>query len=102
MDKKKYQDYVDQKADVICDASDKIWGYAELSLMEHKSCELYCEILRKEGFKVECPVAGIETAFAASYGSGRPVIGILAEYDALSGLSQKAATAHREEIANRI
>ena len=59
MDKKKYQDYVDQKADVICDASDKIWGYAELSLMEHKSCELYCEILRKEGFKVECPVAGI-------------------------------------------
>ena len=98
MDKKKYQDYIDERADVICDASDKIWGYAELSLQEYKSCELYCDILRKEGLEVECPVAGIETAFKASYGSGRPVIGILAEYDALSGLSQKAAATHREEI----
>ena len=98
MDKKKYQDYIDERADVICDASDKIWGYAELSLQEYKSCELYCEILRAEGFEVECPVAGIETAFKASFGSGRPVIGILAEYDALSGLSQKAGTTHREEI----
>ena len=98
MDKKKYQDYIDERADVICDASDKIWGYAELSLQEYKSCELYCEILRAEGFGVGCAVASIETAFKASFGSGRPVIGILAEYDALSGLSQKAGATHREEI----
>ena len=98
MDKKKYQDYIDNKEALICDVSDKIWGYAELSLQEYKSCELYCEILRAEGFEVECPVAGIETAFKASFGSGRPVIGILAEYDALSGLSQKAGATHREEI----
>ncbi|HIU88557.1 MAG TPA: amidohydrolase [Candidatus Avilachnospira avistercoris] len=98
MDKKRYQDYIDERAEVFCDASDKIWGYAELSLKEHKSCALYCEILKKEGFKVTTPVAGIDTAFMASYGSGRPVIGILAEYDALSGLSQKAATPYREEL----
>ena len=98
MDKKEFLDYIDEKKDVITDVSDKIWEYAELSLMEFKSAKLYCEVLEKEGFKVETPVAGIETAFKASYGSGKPVIGILGEYDALSGLSQKAGATEREEL----
>lgn len=98
MDKKKYQDFIDQKAELICDTSDKIWEYAEISLQEYKSCKLYCEVLEKEGFKVTCPVAGIETAFMASFGSGKPVIGILGEYDALSGLSQKGSTPYRCEV----
>ena len=80
-DKKEFLDYIDEKQDVITDVSDKVWEYAELSLMEYQSAKLYCEILKKEGFHVETPVAGIETAFKAVYGSGKPVIGILAEYD---------------------
>ncbi len=98
MDKKKYQDHIDNKADLICDVSDKIWGYAELSLMEYKSCELFCKVLKEEGFTVESPYAGIETAFKASFGSGKPVIGILGEYDALSGLSQEAGVSVKKEV----
>ena len=100
MDKKIYQNYIDEKAEVICGVSDEIWDYAELSLKEFKSCALYCKVLKEEGFEVTSPVAGIETAFTASYGSGKPVIGILAEYDALSGLSQKAGETTREEAVS--
>ena len=98
MDKKTYQAYIEEKKELVFEVSDKIWEYAELSLKEHKSCQLYCKVLKEEGFTVENPVAGIETAFAASFGSGSPVIGILGEYDALSGLSQKAGAAERCEI----
>ena len=76
-------DYIDEKSGVITDVSDKIWDYAELSLREYKSGELYAKVLKEEGFTVEHPFDNIETAFRASYGSGKPVIGILAEYDAL-------------------
>ena len=93
MNKKTYQAYIEEKKELVFEVSDKIWEYAELSLKEHKSCQLYCKVLKEEGFTVENPVAGIETAFAASFGSGSPVIGILGEYDALSGLSQKAGAA---------
>lgn len=80
---------IENKRDIICDVADKIWEYAELSLQEFKSCDLYCEVLKKEGFSVEKGICNIPTAFSASFGSGKPVIGILAEYDALSGLSQQ-------------
>ncbi len=89
---------IDEKRDVICGVADRIWEYAELSLKEEKSAALYCRVLEKEGFRVEKGICGIPTAFAASFGSGRPLIGILAEYDALSGLSQKAGSTAREEI----
>ena len=79
-------DYIDEKSGVITDVSDKIWDYAELSLREYKSGELYAKVLKEEGFTVEHPFDNIETAFRASYGSGKPVIGILAEYDALAGV----------------
>lgn len=68
----------------------KIWDYSEVGYKEEKSSVLLKDMLTKEGFKVEPGVAGIPTAFVASYGSGSPVIGILAEYDALPGLSQQA------------
>ena len=97
-DKQKYLQVVDQQAGTFTGVSDKIWEYAELSLMEFQSAKLYCEVLEKEGFTVETPVAGIQTAFKASYGSGKPVIGILAEFDALSGLSQEAGAAERREL----
>ncbi|MCG9792926.1 amidohydrolase [Flavobacterium algicola] len=65
-----------------------IWDYAELGFKEEKSAALLQNTLKDNGFTVEAGVAGIPTAFVATYGSGSPVIGILAEYDALPGLSQ--------------
>lgn len=91
---------IDAKRDRIVDVADRIWEYAELSLMEEKSARLYCEVLKEEGFQVQKGICGIETAFSASYGSGRPVIGLLAEYDALSGLSQKSGSLVREELVS--
>ena len=96
--KVKASEYVDSKTDLICDVSHKIWEYAELSLKEFKSAELYEKVCADEGFKVEKGICGIETAFSASYGEGRPYIGILAEYDALSGLSQECFSLNRKEL----
>ena len=90
---------IEEKKDKITHIADRIWEYAELSLQEVKSAALYCRELEEEGFQVEKGICNIDTAFSASYGNGRPVIGILAEYDALSGLSQKAGSLTREELA---
>ena len=89
--------HIEEKAPLIADVADKIWDYAELSLQEVRSAELYCQVLEQEGFSVERNFSNISTAFAASYGSGKPVIGILAEYDALSGLSQVGGSLVHEE-----
>jgi aminobenzoyl-glutamate utilization protein B len=72
------------------DVALQIWNNAELGYKEVKSSALLQETLRKEGFTVEAGVADIPTAFVATYGSGQPVIGILAEFDALPGLAQQA------------
>jgi len=68
----------------------QIWEWAELGYKEVQSSALLQETLAAEGFRIEKGVAGIPTAFVAEYGSGSPVIGILGEFDALPGLSQKA------------
>jgi aminobenzoyl-glutamate utilization protein B len=68
----------------------KIWNYAEVGYQEVKSSGLLQDQLRREGFQVEAGVAGIPTAFVATFGSGSPVIGVLAEFDALPGISQEA------------
>jgi len=68
----------------------QIWEYAEVGYKENKSAALHVQNLKAAGFTVETGVAEIPTAFVATYGSGSPVIGILAEYDALPGLSQTA------------
>jgi aminobenzoyl-glutamate utilization protein B len=68
----------------------QIWNYAEVGYKEVKSSALLQETLSDNGFKVQAGVAEIPTAFVATYGSGKPVIGILAEFDALPGLSQQA------------
>ena len=70
----------------------QIWEYAEVGYKENKSAALHVQNLKAAGFTVETGVAEIPTAFVATYGSGSPVIGILAEYDALPGLSQTAST----------
>ena len=69
----------------------QIWKYAEVGYKEVKSSALHHQHLKEAGFQVEAGVAGIPTAFVATYGSGKPVIAILAEYDALPGLAQQAS-----------
>ena len=88
---------IEDKADLVSQVADSIWSFAELSLQEEKSAALYCDVLEKEGFTVERGICNIPTAFSASYGSGRPVIGFLAEYDALSGLSQEGGSLTRHQ-----
>ena len=66
----------------------QIWSFAEVGYKEHKSSDLLQKTLKDNGFTVEAGVAEIPTAFVATFGSGKPVIGILAEFDALPGLSQ--------------
>jgi len=73
----------------IMEVSDKIWEFAELGLQEFKSSALLSDTLEEYGFVVQRGIVGMPTAFVATYGSGRPVIGIMGEYDALPGLSQK-------------
>ncbi len=78
------------RSDLI-DISDGIWANAETAFEENESSKLLADYAEKNGFKVERGVAGIPTAFVATYGSGKPVIGILGEFDALPGISQKAS-----------
>lgn len=75
----------------------QIWNYAEVGYQETKSSNLLQETLSKEGFKIEKGVAGIPTAFTATFGEGKPVIGILGEFDALPGLSQDS-TADQKSV----
>jgi aminobenzoyl-glutamate utilization protein B len=70
--------------------SDQVWAHAEIAMKEHQSAKVLSEYAEKQGFKVTRNIAGIPTAFIAEYGSGKPIIGILGEFDALPGLSQKA------------
>ena len=82
---------VDRHAADLASLADRIWAYAETALREHKSAAALADYAEKQGFQVERGVAGLPTAFVATYGSGRPVIGIMGEYDALPGISQKAS-----------
>ena len=81
---------VAKQADEIKQVNKALWELAEVGLQERKSSELLIHKLKVAGFEIETGASGMPTAFVASYGSGKPVIGILAEYDALPGLSQQA------------
>ena len=89
------EDAVQEKSSVILELSDRTFDLAEVGFREFKTVQLYIDALKQEGFDVECGLDGMPTAFKASYGSGKPVIGYLAEYDALPDLSQKANCAER-------
>ena len=79
---------IEALAEKYADIAQKIWHYAEVGYLETKSSELLQRTLRDAGFSVETGVAGMPTAFVGSSGSGEPVIGIMAEFDALPGISQ--------------
>jgi aminobenzoyl-glutamate utilization protein B len=77
---------VDALGPEILEMSMTLWDYAELALLETRSAEYLADLLEAEGFTVERGVAGMPTAFVASFGSGAPIIGVLAEYDALPNI----------------
>jgi len=83
---------IDRQATEMARLSDQIWAFAEIALRETRSAALLADYAESQGFTVERGVADMPTAFVASYGRGHPVIGIMGEYDALPGISQKAQT----------
>lgn len=98
MDKQKLYSIVEEKSAMLTALSDLIWEYAELSLLEYKSTAAYVKILKEQGFTVEENLCSIPTAFKGTFGSGSPKIGILGEYDALSGLSQVPGIAEKQPL----
>src|SRR5438309_824388 len=89
---------IEAKRDAYATVAKQIWGFAEVGYQEQKSSALLQQQLRAAGFEVKAGVADIPTAFVATFGSGKPVIGIVGEFDALPGLSQEAQTGTRHAI----
>jgi len=95
--KKELLNSIEQKTDELTSLSDKIWEAAEVAFRENKSAEYLIEYAEANGLIVEKGLAGMPTAFTASYGQGKPVIGIIGEFDALPGLSQ-TSDSHRNVL----
>ena len=87
---------VSRKHDLVVEVSDRIFDFAETGFHEFETAKLYQQVLEKEGFAVEMGIAGMPTAFKATYGNGKPVVGFLAEYDALPELSQVGGCTERK------
>jgi len=81
---------VDKHQSELIKLSDEVWAYAETALRENKSSKTLADYAEAQGFRVTRGVAKMPTAFTAEYGSGKPIIGIMGEFDALPGISQKA------------
>ncbi|TQR29139.1 M20 family metallopeptidase [Brevibacillus brevis] len=98
MHTKRIAEMIEKKRDAFIKVSDQIWAFAETRFEEYQSAELLAQTLEGEGFKVERGVGGIKTAFIGSFGSGNPVVAILGEFDALSGMSQKKGQTKEEHL----
>ena len=94
----KVYEYIETNKQKFIDASDKLWDFAELQFVEHQSAALLSGLLEEAGFQVERGLADMPTCFVATYGQGKPVIGILGEFDALTGLSQVADLPEKKEL----
>lgn len=81
---------VEKHQENLIKISDDIWTLAEEAFQKNQSSKILSDYTEKQGFTFECGMAGMPTAFVATYGSGKPVISILGEFDALPGISQKA------------
>jgi len=97
----KFLSAIDLSAEEICDISDKIWDFPETSFCEERASTLLKEALKKHGFNVTSGIADMPTAFTATFGEGEPRLGILAEYDGLSGMSQEACVATKSPVENK-
>ena len=78
---------ISQQEKSLITLSDQVWGFAEIAMREYQSAKILSDYAEQKGFRVTRNVADIPTAFIAEYGSGKPIIGILGEFDALPGLS---------------
>ncbi|KAA0942092.1 amidohydrolase [Sporosarcina sp. ANT_H38] len=96
--RQRLSEIIEEKRQKLIQVSDEIWSYAEVGFQEDKSAQLLCETLEEEGFSVEKGVGNIKTAFIGSYGSGKPIIAFLGEFDALSGLSQSGGETQHNPV----
>ena len=92
---------IDKRSQAYTDISDAIWGFAEPRFQERESSRIQQEYLSSRGFSVRADLAGEETAFIAEYGSGKPVIAFLGEFDALSSLQQEPDQTEHCPIAGK-
>ena len=92
---------IDRRSQAYTDISDAIWGFAEPRFQERESSRIQQEYLSSRGFSVRADLAGEETAFIAEYGSGKPVIAFLGEFDALSSLQQEPDQTEHCPIAGK-
>jgi len=90
-------DWIEAHQELLIEVHDELWRWAEVGLQEFKTSQLLADLLEEHGFAVERGVAGMPTAFVATYGAGSPVIGAMGELDALPGISQKAVP-YREPL----
>ena len=92
---------IDERKKAYTDLSDEIWGYAEPRFQEYESSRVQQEYLASRGFSIRADLAGEKTAFIAEWGSGKPVLAFLGEFDALSSLQQEADCTERRPISGK-
>ncbi|MBM7599962.1 aminobenzoyl-glutamate utilization protein B [Virgibacillus halotolerans] len=97
MGKKTILQWLDEHNVEFTEIAQKIWDHPQIAYKETYASDLQKSVLHEKGFTITSSVAGIPTAFVAEFGSGTPIIGLMGEYDALPGLSQKAS-AIKEEV----
>lgn len=96
-----YLNLIDTNREEFFAVSDALWDEPETSFQEYRAARLLTEVLEQHGFQVTRNVSGIPTAFTATYGEGRPSLGILAEYDGLAGMSQEACATEKKPIPGK-
>ena len=99
-EKQRALDSIEQQHLNLESLSDAIWDHPEVGYHESFAADALCSFLEENGFQVERELAGIPTAFCGSYGSGAPVIGLLGEFDALPGMSQKAGCFEKSAVSD--
>lgn len=97
----KYLNTIDEKAEVFYGISDALWDHPETAFEEYEAAKMITKVLEDNDFTVTRNLDGIATAFKATYGSGSPALGILAEFDALSGMSQEGCIAEKRSIPGK-
>ncbi|WP_413377632.1 amidohydrolase [Alkalihalobacillus sp. 1P02AB] len=100
MGKQKIVQVINSNQSEFTDMAKKIWNHPQVAYEEEYASSLQMSKLEEEGFTIQSNIAGISTAFVAEYGGGKPIIGILGEYDALPGLSQHVSTVKEAIISD--
>lgn len=93
---------IDERKQAYTDISDAIWDFAEPRFQEYDSSRIQQEYLKSRGFSIKADLAGEKTAFIAEWGSGRPVVAFVGEFDALSALQQEADRTDRRPISGKV